>query len=352
MQKPTEVLNIFEKFTPLVDAEIKSLIDQQDKLLMYDMMSYFFGYLDENLDKTDNYGGKRFRPGLALLCADFFGKSAETLGAATAIEIFHNFTLIHDDIEDNDPIRRGRPTVWKKWGISHGINTGDTQLVLAFKELGRAYSDNPELFAKINIFLAGVFQSVAEGQFMDFTLADLILDDSLVTEDAYLDMICRKSAVLVAASAKVAGIVAGASEKDQDCLWDFGLHLGYAYQLNDDLLSIWGSAKSTGKVEAKDIEEHKKTLPIIYLYSKLTEIDKAKFAELYNKSEELSPSEISEIKSLLDERGAGEYVLGKINEHMALSEQAITGLEITDDQKSLLRAINKALIPELKWGEC
>jgi len=130
------------------------------------------------------------------------------------------------------------------------------------------------------------------------------------------------------------------------------LNLGHAYQLNDDLLSIWGSAKSTGKVEAKDIEERKKTLPIIYLYSKLNEGDKAKFAELYNKSGELSPTEISEIKSLLDESGAGEYVQGKINEHMALSEQAITDLSITDDQKSLLRAINKALIPDLKWGEC
>lgn len=352
MQKPTEVLTIFEKYTPLVDDEIKSLISKQEPLLMYDMMSYFFGYLDENMKVTSGYGGKRFRPGLTLLCADFFGKQDKALGAATAIEIFHNFTLIHDDIEDNDPIRRGRPTVWKKWGVSHGINTGDTQLILSYKELGSKYADNPSLLASLNVFLSDIFQGVAEGQFMDFTLADKVLDDDYVSEKTYLEMIKRKSAILVAASAKVAGIVSGANESDLNNLWEYGLHLGYAYQLNDDLLSIWGNAKDTGKVEAKDIEEHKKTLPIIYLYSKLDDSNRAKFAKLFNKAGELTHDEITEIKSLLDERGAGEYVLGKITEHLRLAELAISKLSIAPEQKKLLTDINRALIPNLKWWEC
>jgi len=165
-------------------------------------------------------------------------------------------------------------------------------------------------------------------------------------------MIKRKSAILVAASAKVAGIVSGASHSDIENLWEYGLHLGFAYQLNDDLLSIWGKAQDTGKVEAKDIEEHKKTLPIIYLYSKLDEQSRRKFSVLYNKSEELTHDEISEVKSLLDERGAGEYVLSKINGHLEKAQEAINALGISQKDRDLLHAINGALIPNLKWWDC
>jgi geranylgeranyl pyrophosphate synthase len=349
MEKPVKVLSIFEKYTSLVDVEIKSLISNQDDLLMYDMMSYFFGYLDEDLNAASGYGGKRFRPGIALLCGEFFERKQETLGAAAAIEIFHNFTLIHDDIEDNDPIRRGRPTVWKKWGLKHGINTGDTQLILAYNELAKHYSNDPEILLKLISFLSEVYQGVAEGQFLDFTLAEKNLSDKFVTEENYLEMIKRKSAILVAASAKVAGIIAGLPEQDLNNLWLYGLNLGYAYQLNDDLVSIWGRAVDTGKVVAKDIEEHKKTLPIIYLYSQLEGTDKSRFASIYNKTEELNQNEISEIKSLLNEKDAGDYVWEKIKEHLLKSEKAIELLPISDDQKNILLSINHALVPDTKW---
>lgn len=352
MKKPTEVLRVFEKYTPIVDIEIQRLLGSQDNLLLYDMMRYFFGYLDEDLKNESNYGGKRFRPGLTLLCADFYGKSKDVLGAAAAIEIFHNFTLIHDDIEDNDPIRRGRPTVWKKWGINHGINTGDTQLILAYKELNQYYGDKPEVHTKVNDFLTNVFQGVAEGQYRDFTLAESKMNEPGVNENAYLEMIERKSAILVAASAKVAGIIADVDSNEIQNLWDFGLHLGFAYQLNDDLISIWGKAQNTGKVESKDIEEHKKTLPIIYLYSRLNKKSKVRFASIYDKSGELTHDEISEIKSLLDENEAGEYVLQKISLHLNKANEAIGKLHIKDTQKQLLLDINKALIPDLKWWEC
>lgn len=352
MQKPTEVLNIFEKYTPLIDNEIKTLLAGQDKLLMYDMMSYFFGYIDDDLSEAREYGGKRFRPGLALLCADFYGKMDDVMGAATAIEIFHNFTLIHDDIEDNDPIRRGRPTVWKKWGISHAINTGDAQLILAFRELNLSYADKPELLTKIYSFLSEIFQGVAEGQFMDFNLAESALGGADATVEQYLEMIKRKSAVLVAASAKIAGIIAGVPESELENLWNYGLNLGFAYQLNDDLASIWGKAGSTGKVEAKDLEERKKTLPIIYLYGKLNENAKKRFATLYGKTGQLTHDEISEIKSLLDEKDADEYVWIEIQKYLKASEEAVNKLNISTENKQLLLNINKALIPNLKIWDC
>ncbi len=352
MEKPDKVLSIFEKYTPLVDDEIKSLLRVQDDLLMYDMMNYFFGYLDDDLKPAGNYGGKRFRPGITLLCADFFGKMQETLGAAAAIEIFHNFTLMHDDIEDNDPIRRGRSSVWKKWGINHGINTGDAQLILSQIELTKTYRNNPKLYVTLSEFLNDVYKQVAEGQFLDFSLSEQGIGGNLVTEKEYLRMIMLKSAVLVAASAKVSGIIAGANQEDQENLWQYGLNLGFAYQLNDDLASIWGKAGTTGKVEAKDLEERKKTLPIIYLYEKLNDKARDRFANLYNKPGQLTHDEISEIKSLLDEKDADEYVWEKIQSYLSNSEKAIKGLNISEANKQILLDINSALIPDLKMWDC
>ena len=172
MKKPENVLKIFEKYTPLVDGEIKRLISGQEKYEMYDMLSYFFGYLNEDLKPEEGYGGKRFRPGITLLISDFYGTAAKALCPACAVEIFHNFTLIHDDIEDNDPIRRGRPTVWKKWGVAHAINAGDAQLVLALTEVLNDTKLSADKKAKIMSFLNEIYVKVMEGQFLDFTLAE------------------------------------------------------------------------------------------------------------------------------------------------------------------------------------
>lgn len=349
MEKSKEVLGIFEKYTPLVDAEIKELLSARENFEIYDMMRYFFGYLDEDLKEAEGYGGKRFRPGIALLLADFYGTSDKALEVATAIEVFHNFTLIHDDIEDNDPMRRGRPTVWKKWGVAHGINAGDAQLVLAYSELEKGEPNYGSSFEPIRPFLNNVFMQVTEGQFLDFTLAEKTISDPFVTEENYLDMIKRKSGVLVAASARVAGMVAGKTKEECELLWQYGLNLGLAYQLNDDLVSIWGDFEHTGKVELNDLKEKKKTLPILFLYQKLDEDLKLKFTEIYDKSGELSEKEVAVVKEMLSENEAHKYTWEKIEKYLNLSNEAIAKLSINDTDKETLKQISAALIPDMKW---
>ena len=160
-------------------------------------------------------------------------------------------------------MRRGRPTVWKKWDIKHAINSGDAQLILAHQELMHGADNYKDAVEPLIPFVNDTFLRVAEGQFLDFTLADLSINDPFVTVENYLKMIGRKSAVLVGASAKLAGLVAGKSKEECDALWDYGYNLGMAYQLNDDLLSIWGTAEETGKIVEGKLEKFYQTYCLV-----------------------------------------------------------------------------------------
>ena len=155
---------------------------------LYGMMRYFMGYTDESFKVNTQPVGKRIRPGLLLLIANSYGILEEAFPAALSIELFHNFTLIHDDIADHDELRRGKPTVWKLWGVDHAMNTGDAQLVLALRALDEPTKVSPDRSATLRIRLLDRYLEVIEGQYLDFTLAVARLNDSSVTEEAYLTM--------------------------------------------------------------------------------------------------------------------------------------------------------------------
>jgi len=348
MKKPEKVLSVFDKYTKVVDKNIKQTIDDCSDLLMYQMMSYFMGYLDDNLQKTTSYGGKRFRPGLCLLFAEYYNCFDEAIDVATSLEIFHNFTLIHDDIADGDELRRGRQTVWSKWGINHGINTGDAQLILASKSLEGLLTRNPELGIRVQKFLNQKYLEVAEGQFLDFTYSELKISDSNITENNIIDMLGKKSGVLVGAATKSAGMIAGVSVKEQDQLWDFGYNLGLAYQLFDDIVSIWGNSDISGKDELRDIIDKKKTLPIIYLYNGSNKENSKILEKLYSKKGTLNDKEVETVKSLLDKSGTKEFVFKTAKKSVEAVMRSIENLSLDKDKKTKLIEITYALLPEAK----
>lgn len=347
MNKPQEILKLLKKYVEPVDNEIKSLLSDQNDYLIYDMMSYFFGFKDETLKDISSYGGKRFRSGLCILIADFYGKADKALEVATSIEIFHNFTLIHDDIEDRDALRRGKPTVWKIWGINHGINTGDSQMILANIELTRALERNNSISNEIIGIVNKKYLEVIEGQFLDFCLEDLSIEHSDVNANKYLEMISKKSAVLVGTPAMAAGIVSGKANEEQGNLWDYGFNLGMAYQLRDDLASIWACEDETGKAECKDIKEKKKTLPIIYLFEKAADGDKEILSKIYHK-ENITDDDVEKIKILLEKYEVYNYVWDIAMQYLEKSLGALEKLEISNDQKQILKNINNALISDVK----
>lgn len=226
---------------------------------------------------TLEQGGKRLRPMLALMSAQTFGGDPDkALPAAIAIEIFHNFTLLHDDIIDEAPLRRGRETVYKKWNINTAILSGDTMFAIAYGQL--CSSETAMLPALMKVFTKTAIE-VCEGQQYDIDFET----SGDVSIDAYLNMIRLKTAVLLAASLKIGAITANASEADADRIYSFGENLGIAFQLQDDLLDAFGNEEVFGKKTGGDILTNKKT----YLYLKALECaaadDRKQLAELFSR---------------------------------------------------------------------
>ena len=228
----------------------------------YGMMRYHLGWADERLAPLNAPTGKRLRPLLCLLAAEACGGTAEVaLPAAVALELLHNFTLIHDDIEDGDALRHHRPTVWKLWGEPQGINAGDGMHVLAQLALyGLVDKGVPaSVVVSLATRLAQACLVITEGQHLDLSFESR----ADVTPTSYLDMIGRKSAALMGCAAATGAEVAGAEAAHVGAAGAFAYELGMGFQVRDDVLGIWGAAETTGK-PAGDLRRRKKTLPSLW----------------------------------------------------------------------------------------
>jgi geranylgeranyl diphosphate synthase type I len=347
MVGPENVRALFKEYGEQIDDGLRSLFDNTPKFDMYAHLAYFMGFRDEQLKRIDGYGGKRFRSGLCLMLGDWYGKKVETLSVALSVELFHNFSLIHDDIVDKDTLRRGRPTVWKLWGIPHAINDGDAQLFLAETAVVRGASDAETKICVLD-FLNSQCIKVIEGQHLDFTLTDLRLNDGEVSEFSYYEMIERKTADLIVAATGSAGIVGGVSKEEFDALCAFGKHLGVAYQVCDDVISIWGKESVTGKRPYNDIVERKKTLPILHAYKELDEDGRQKLLEVFNDSKPLSTEEAEKVIVLLESVNTYEHMRTAVEEHARKAKEIAKTLSITDEQKMTLSSIVDVLLPDIK----
>ncbi len=329
-----------------VDAPAEQFLSRNDYTL-YGMMRYFMGYTDEQFKTSVRPAGKRLRPGLLLCIADGYGALEEALPAALSIELFHNFTLIHDDIVDHDELRRGRPTVWKLWGVDHAINTGDAQLILALRALEGARDTRSELSSAVRTTLLDLYLEVTEGQYLDFSLAAAPLRDELVSEETYRTMIRKKTAKLIRAATETAPRIAKRSEAEVSALGDFGENLGMAYQLYDDWQSIWGDPEKTGKKPAGDILERKKTLPVIYAYEHLGPADKRRLETLYERDmDEAAVAEVLELFSKVDAHDVLKEYAVQYKEQ-ALAALARPGVDIPAQTRALLEQTVRALIPDV-----
>ena len=304
------------------------------RLTLEDYHTVFTSFLAEqeleqepkNLYKPINYilnlGGKRMRPILTLMAADLFGGNhKDALQAALAIEIFHNFSLVHDDIMDDAPLRRGKATVHEKWDINTGILSGDAMLILAYRCLETYGSTN---LSQLLPLFSKTAMEVCEGQQFDIDFETR--DDVSLTE--YLRMIEFKTSVLVAAALKMGAIVAGANTADQDNIYEFGRNLGIAFQLQDDYLDAFGDPKTFGKQVGGDIIENKKT----FLYLKALQLADSKskktLGDLYSIQPEDPSSKISVVKAIFKKSGAVAQIREEISSYTdkAFSALAKTAL--------------------------
>lgn len=255
--------SILDRHRALVDAEISHLLRGRADLPLYHMLRYHLGWSDGEAEDKFPAAGKRVRSTLCLLSCQASGGDPEAAApAGAALELLHSFTLLHDDIVDEDEVRRGRPTVWRLWGVGQALTAGDAMYALANLALGRLSHSNlsPAAIADAARELNEAAITVCEGQHLDLAFEGR--PDIGVTE--YLDMTSRKTAALIAAALSIGARLAEAADETTDALRQFGHHLGVAYQIRDDILGLWGDPGQLGKPVGGDLRKNKRSLPVVY----------------------------------------------------------------------------------------
>ena len=325
--------SVFNRYRSELEKELRTAISAE-AFPLHAMMRYHLGWEDEHGEPCQVHGGKHLRSVLCLAACEATGGEWHTaLPAAAALEIVHNFTLIHDDIQDNSVQRRHRPTVWSIWGIAHGINVGDGMWAAAQLELLRLQQQGmpSQKVVTASYALGETCLKLCEGQYLDMSFENSLDIDI----ENYLSMIDRKTAQLFSCSLFL-GALAGTDDQDLISQFaSFGRELGMAFQIHDDLLGIWGDEENTGKSTYTDIRERKKTLPIVYTLQQVCGVDRDKLVSLYNQSE-VSAIDASQVLRILDAVGAKnfteEYRLRYCTqalqtlENMAISQHSIDQL--------------------------
>jgi geranylgeranyl diphosphate synthase type I len=299
---------------------------------MGEMIAYHLGWT-----KGANARGKRIRPLLTLLsCAGFDGDWKRALPAATSIELIHNFSLIHDDIQDNSETRRGRETVWKRWGIAQAMNTGDAIYSAAQLAVHRLIElDIPEKHALGALkILADACLHLTRGQHLDL----LFEGQAAVSIDSYLEMVEGKTCSLLAAATQMGGYLASAAPDKVENMRTYGFHLGLAFQILDDILGIWGKPEITGKPIGDDLKVRKKTLPVIFGLT-----HSPRFRELWASSD-LNVAVMSEMSDQLESVGAQSNVMELAEKHSELALNALNAADPSEPIREQLISITHQLL--------
>ena len=316
---------------PELQAIIKKTFDlasfSQEPAELYDPITY-----------TLNLGGKRIRPLLVLIGCDLFDGDPEKAGAAAlAIELFHNFTLLHDDIMDKAPLRRGKETVYKKWNTNVAILSGDTMFALACEYLSRSDPDVlPYLFSEFT----RTARMVCEGQQYDMNFEYR----KVVTIGEYLEMIRLKTAVLIGCSLKLGALLAHAPVDETTKIYTFGENIGMAFQLQDDLLDVFGDEQKFGKEIGRDILSGKKTFLLLKAYEIAPEKERIELDQCF--SDQFIPSEekILRVKNIYQSLKIREITLEEIEKYFAQALQSCDGINVDEKNKKVLRLFANDLL--------
>ncbi len=338
--------SLTRQYLPAIEDEMQRVIDlvRQPALgsptgetanlweFLHHMLVYHLGW-----DETDpEAGGKRIRPVLLLLViAAAGGDWHKGLPAAAAVELVHNFSLIHDDIEDNSPLRRGRPTVWKNWGVPQAINTGDVMFTLSHLALLRLENSVDAATAlESSRVMHTTCLALTQGQFLDISYEE---SRSLPME-AYWPMVRGKTGSLLAACTELGALVAGTSSQTRSAYRRFGMDLGLAFQIQDDLLGIWGDAAITGKSSNSDLLAGKKSLPVLYGISQNGE-----FAKRWMEGP-IREDEVAHWAKVLKQEGGYDYALQAAEKLTGSSLQALREANPSGEAGETLQSLAISLL--------
>lgn len=316
-----------EQYKVAFVSYLEATVKVKEPVTLYEPISYILGL-----------GGKRLRPVLTLMAADFFGGSAtKAMDVALAVELFHNFSLVHDDIMDAAPLRRGKATVHTKWDVNTGILSGDAMLIYAY-QLFEGYEVG--VFKRLVALFSKTAREVCEGQQYDMDFerrAD-------VTVAEYLQMITYKTAVLVATALKMGAIVAGADEKDTEAMYRFGKNLGIAFQLQDDYLDVFGRPEVFGKQLGGDIRENKKTFLLLQAMALGSTAQREALAHWYSVEPTDFEAKVRAVSRLFMESGAVAETQKELARYTAQAFEALDAIAMDDGKKAAFKALGESLI--------
>lgn len=310
-------MRTFEEILRTIEEAIARLEFNQPPRSLFDPITY-----------TLSLGGKRIRPALALMACDLFGgKNEDVLQPALGLEVFHNFTLLHDDLMDEADRRRDKPTVHKLWNPNVAILSGDAMLICAYQLVAKA-NDKAilELFSRTAL-------EICAGQQYDMEFESR----SDVTEEEYIEMIRLKTAVLLACALKVGAMIGGASTADADALYDYGIHIGLAFQLQDDLLDVYGDPKTFGKNIGGDILCNKKTFLLINALSAASEEQRQVMEDWMARKSYDAQEKIAAFTNLYNELSIRDLTECRIEDYYRMANEDLARLSIAPETLSVLK---------------
>ncbi len=318
-------MEALKNYTALIEKELAKDQFPETPAELYDPLRYFL-----------TLGGKRIRPVLTLLSSELFGSTAEkALPQALAIEVFHNFTLIHDDIMDAAPTRRKMPTVHEKWNTNIAILSGDVLLIKAYQLLAQAETEQlPEILEVFNTTSV----EVCEGQQMDMNFEDRM--DVSISE--YIEMIRLKTSVLLGGALEIGAIVAGTSKEDRKRIYDFGQYLGIAFQIQDDILDLYADPEKFGKMVGGDVVANKKTLLYLMAVGEANAEQQEILKQL--QTEENIELKITRTRELFDHLGAKEKCREEMLAYQTKAMGALKDIDVAEEQKAGLIALSDFLL--------
>ena len=316
-----------EELLKKVNEALDGLVYDRKPSTLYDPIRYVL-----------SLGGKRVRPVLMLLAYNLYREDPERIMTqAIALETYHNFTLLHDDLMDNADLRRGHETVHRKWNPNQAILSGDTMLLQAFQRMGKCEAD--KLQKVIGLFTETTLE-IDEGQQLDVEFETR----NDVTEDEYIEMIRLKTSVLLACAVKIGAILGGASEEDQENLYKFGEQIGLAFQLQDDLLDVYGDSKVFGKKIGGDITSNKKTYMLINAVNLANADQRRELTDWIEMKEFDRDEKVKAVTRLYDEIGIRQLCEQKMESCYALAKQYLDRVSVSEERKAELKTYVAAMM--------
>ncbi len=317
----------FKELLNFINKELQSDNIEKSPKELYQPVNYIL-----------SLGGKRLRPVLVLAAYNLYKDDVESIiKPALGIEVFHNFTLLHDDLMDNADVRRGMATIHKKWDSNTAILSGDAMMILAYEYFLTVESKN---FKSIISHFNKTALEVCEGQQLDMNFETC----NNVSEEEYLEMIKLKTSVLLAAALKIGALLADAPEKDVENLYEFGKNIGLAFQLQDDYLDVYGDPKTFGKEIGGDITANKKTFLLISALNLAKTETKERLNYLIDKPNISKQEKISEVTEIYNKLGVDKMSIEKMQEYLEIALKHLSLVNVSDDKKSELISLANILM--------